>query len=299
MKSKFYSKVIYLHHIRINLRCDDYTVFSQICEQLKFPIFRCYKDYLNIKIELNVKYETPLDSRYDLFKKPGKYFLIASWEKNVSVKIDAASNTIQACLLWPCVLPKETILHLVILEPLRYILKHHNLLFIHAAVLAKDGKGLMICGAPNAGKSTLAALLNNKGYKFLSDEFALLKGKQIYSLPLKIKLDRRSVEHLKQQGFSVYYPRNIIEKCSHDLTLIIGTGYERLSAPVLYPLNKTKALASLLLDKVNTTIYEKDAILRRRQIQALAGIASQTKCYYLDYYLKHLPQIPGIINRIF
>jgi len=45
---------------------------------------------------------------------------------------------------------------------------------IHSAALARRDSGFIFCGAPSTGKTSLAILLMQNGWQFLSDEFALL-----------------------------------------------------------------------------------------------------------------------------
>ncbi|WP_174293401.1 HprK-related kinase A [Sphingomonas bacterium] len=47
-------------------------------------------------------------------------------------------------------------------------------LLLHAGVVERDGRALVLTGASGSGKSTLAALLARQGWRFLGDEFALL-----------------------------------------------------------------------------------------------------------------------------
>ena len=47
-------------------------------------------------------------------------------------------------------------------------------LLIHAAVMSRDGVGVICPGPPTTGKSTLATALLARGWSYLSDEFALI-----------------------------------------------------------------------------------------------------------------------------
>ena len=46
---------------------------------------------------------------------------------------------------------------------------------IHAAVLERDGRALVLPGVTGAGKSTLCAGLAHRGWRLFSDEFALIR----------------------------------------------------------------------------------------------------------------------------
>ncbi|WP_434363017.1 HprK-related kinase A [Parasalinivibrio latis] len=50
----------------------------------------------------------------------------------------------------------------------------HQYLIVHAAVVAKNGKAVIICAPSGSGKSTLCAYLVSRGWKLLSDELALV-----------------------------------------------------------------------------------------------------------------------------
>lgn len=56
---------------------------------------------------------------------------------------------------------------------------------IHAALLAKEGQGILLLGSPGAGKSTLALMLLGCGYYYGSDDVALIKdGGAVDGVPL-------------------------------------------------------------------------------------------------------------------
>ncbi|MFH1212561.1 MAG: hypothetical protein V1681_00590 [Candidatus Neomarinimicrobiota bacterium] len=55
-----------------------------------------------------------------------------------------------------------------------FVKKNKTVLKLHAAALAQESMGYIFCGAPSAGKTSLAITLMQSGWQFLSDEFALL-----------------------------------------------------------------------------------------------------------------------------
>ncbi|MET4898127.1 HprK-related kinase A [Sphingomonadaceae bacterium jetA1] len=57
---------------------------------------------------------------------------------------------------------------------LQMALGHRRHLLLHASVVERDGRALLMSGVSGAGKSTLSLLLMRKGWRFLGDEFALI-----------------------------------------------------------------------------------------------------------------------------
>src|SRR5690606_31434062 len=70
-------------------------------------------------------------------------------------------------------------------------------LMLHAAVVGRGGRALVLPAASGSGKSTLCALLVAAGWQFISDEFLVLTGTPpdlvISSLPQPIALKGQSV----------------------------------------------------------------------------------------------------------
>jgi HprK-related kinase A len=75
---------------------------------------------------------------------------------------------------------------------------HHHLM-IHAAVLERNGRALVMPGVPGAGKSTLCAALAHRGWRLLSDEFALLRPAdgQLVPWPRPISLKNVSIDVIR------------------------------------------------------------------------------------------------------
>jgi HprK-related kinase A len=59
---------------------------------------------------------------------------------------------------------------------LNWCISHHahQYLILHAAVIEKEGKAVVMPGSPGSGKSTLCAALVHRGWRLLSDELALI-----------------------------------------------------------------------------------------------------------------------------
>ncbi len=54
-------------------------------------------------------------------------------------------------------------------------LRCYAFVMLHAAVLEKDGRTVLLPAAPGDGKSTLCAALACRGWRLLSDEFGLIR----------------------------------------------------------------------------------------------------------------------------
>ena len=60
----------------------------------------------------------------------------------------------------------------------------HQFLMFHSAVVEKAGRATILAGPPGSGKSTLCAALMARGWRLLSDEFALLDPISCWLLPI-------------------------------------------------------------------------------------------------------------------
>lgn len=89
----------------------------------------------------------------------------------------------------------------------------HQYLIIHAAVVEKNGRAVILPAPPGSGKSTLAAALALSGWRLLSDELTLIDRKtgNIQPLPRPVSLKNQSIQVIRQ-----FDPEVFINRASHD-----------------------------------------------------------------------------------
>ncbi|MFH1492651.1 MAG: hypothetical protein ABIE81_04880 [Candidatus Omnitrophota bacterium] len=304
---KIYSKNIYLHNIKLNFKSDCQSLFNAFCEELKFPKFRSYNKYIEIDLNLSVKNKAFKNGRSDVAGLKDENFSLDCWIKNISLEANPKENKINAKLLYPSSLTIENLLHLTIISPLRRILTYYNISLIHSAVVSKKNKALLICGGPGMGKSTLAAALIDKGYNFLSDEFAILHKDRILSFPLKMKLDKQSLKFLTlNEGRKIatsfyaqeYFPAKPAERACLGTILFICQSDNPLRPPELKKLKTKESFTILAYDKVNSLPEEKNITIRQRQIQSLCRLACQARSYALSYSLDQIKEIPKLLGKL-
>lgn len=78
-------------------------------------------------------------------------------------------------------------------------MRFHGFLMLHAAVLERDGRALVMPAMPGHGKTTLCAALAHRGWRLLSDEFGVVRPGSIdfAPLPRPMPLKNESIDVLR------------------------------------------------------------------------------------------------------
>ncbi|MEO9131067.1 MAG: HprK-related kinase A [Sphingomonas sp.] len=78
---------------------------------------------------------------------------------------------------------------------LQMALGQRRYLLLHASVVERDGRALVMTGMSGAGKSTLAALLGARGWRLMGDEFALVDPETgaIHAFPRLVSLKNDAI----------------------------------------------------------------------------------------------------------
>jgi HprK-related kinase A len=179
------------------------------------------------------------------------------------------------------------------------VAKHaHQYLIIHAAVLERNGQGLIMPGPPGAGKSTLCAVLANRGWRLLTDELALvsLEDGMLVPLPRPVSLKNESIDIVRQYApdaifgdlfldtkkGTVAHMRPSLESVQRaddraQPGWIIMPRYLPGSATSLHPASKGEFGLHLANNSFNYSI------LHLQGFEALSKLMEATDCYNFRY----------------
>ncbi len=129
----------------------------------------------------------------------------------------------------------------------------HHAMLIHAAVVERGGRALILAADPGSGKSTLCAALLHKGWRLLSDELALvsLEDGQLHPIARPVSLKNRSIDIVRSLG-----PDVVIGEVCHD-TAKGSVGHMKPDSASVRALGQPARPGLLVFPK-----YQSDAELR-------------------------------------
>jgi hypothetical protein len=174
----------------------------------------------------------------------------------------------------------------------------HQYLMIHAAVVERAGRGIILPARPGSGKSTLTAALVHRGWRLLSDEHALVRPSDgvLIPLPRPIALKNHSVPiirhfapnavlgplfHLDGNGdlLHVRPPPESVERAQEPAVpaAVVFPTYRRGSAERLKPLSKSAAFLRLADNSFNYSS------LGKRGFEALSTLVDACRCFDFTY----------------
>ncbi|MDD5431743.1 MAG: hypothetical protein PHO70_01980 [Candidatus Omnitrophica bacterium] len=308
-----YIKNFALHKFNICINTNSHFIAKLATEQLNLTnkLYKT-KNLTTINFELEETNALPFN-RSDGFNTKEKDLILDCWLKNIDVRAYPNSNLIKGKFLIPSTLSNEAIFDLLILHPLRHILKYKNVFLIHAAALVKNNSGILICGHFKSGKSTMAVKLAENGLGFLSDEFVIYDKGELFAFPLKIGLEENSIKLFpflkslkksnigKQEKISFdiikYFPSCYVQSCKPKI-IIFPVSKDKAGKVTLKPMNSETAFSLLCMDKDCSLSFEKNIAIRQKQIQVLAKLAEDTKSYYLSYSLDKIDEAAAIIKNL-
>ncbi|MBO9688394.1 HprK-related kinase A [Roseateles chitosanitabidus] len=174
----------------------------------------------------------------------------------------------------------------------------HQFLLIHAAVLERDGRALVMPAPPGSGKSTLCAALAHRGWRLLSDELGLLDMTTglIHGMARPINLKNASIPliqgFLPEARFSASMPNTtkgtvalvrapddaIAARLRPARPAWVVLPSWRADAPAqLAPIERARAFMDLAEQSFNYDLHG------RAGFQALGRLVDACGCYRFEY----------------
>ncbi len=171
-------------------------------------------------------------------------------------------------------------------------------LTLHASGVERDGVSIIMPGESGSGKSTLAAGLGYRGWRFLSDEFALLDPDSLlhHAYPRPTSLKNDAIQVMKawidparfsklfpgtQKGNICYLQPEIssLRRMHETATpkLIVFPAFSREYEPELVPMTPSEAMVRMVAGSAN---YDK---LGERGFECLTRLVNQCPAYWLSY----------------
>jgi HprK-related kinase A len=183
---------------------------------------------------------------------------------------------------------------------LNWVFSHrmHHYLLLHAAVVERGGRAVVLPAWPGSGKSTLAASLACRGWRFLSDEFGIVtfSGAEVLPFPRPVALKNASIDVMRAfepRGFiGPVFPKTRKGDVAHFRVPVEGVRRGSESARVgaivfpdfqsgasveVLPLGKATAFLKLAGNAFN---YE---VVGERGFRAVTSIIRRCESYVLRY----------------
>ena len=175
---------------------------------------------------------------------------------------------------------------------------YHHYLIIHAAVIEKDGRGLIMPAPPGSGKSTLCAALVNRGWRLFSDELALisLTDGMLVPLPRPVGLKNESIDIIAEFAPQAVIGHKAIDTAKGTVAhmkapttsiqrsaelappaWLIFPKYEKNSDMSLVPHSKAHACVYLAENSFNYNVLGVDGF------HAVSAVIDQCACYDFTY----------------
>jgi hypothetical protein len=165
-------------------------------------------------------------------------------------------------------------------------------------VITHNSKAVLFPAHVGSGKTTLAAMLAKHGFKFFSDELAVIDVENLkvqpFPMPMSIKPGSLAVltpeypeldtlvDHFRPDGKVVRYlqpPTEGLPKSTDasEVSTFVFPMYKEVSSNILIPLTKEETLQRLV------QTCSSDRSLRPQDIKAMLAMVEQSECMALHY----------------
>ncbi len=187
----------------------------------------------------------------------------------------------------------------------------HQYLAVHAAVLERNGRAVILPAPSGSGKSTLCAGLLFGGWRLLSDELALIcpQTGDIVPIPRPVSLKNASIDVIQacapevrfgsrvaetSKGVVAHFqpPADAVRRASERALpgWVVLPKYVPEHPATLQPLEKSRAFMHLVENAFNYDVFGAEGF------QLLGSVIDRCPCFSFEY--GHLPQAVELFNRL-
>lgn len=174
----------------------------------------------------------------------------------------------------------------------------HQYLIVHAAVIERHGRAVILPAPPGSGKSTLCAALIQRGWRLLSDELALydFSSGLLYGMARPVNLKNRSIDILGQYAPQAVFSEPVADTTKGTVALmkppadsVLRVGEPALPACVVVPVYESGAAPCLeAFDRARALLLMADQSFNyhvhgRTGFDALAGMLEGCACHRFTY----------------
>lgn len=184
-------------------------------------------------------------------------------------------------------------------------------LALHAAVVERNGRAMILPAPPGSGKSTLCAGLINRGWRLLSDELALIDPETVMLIPIPrpVSLKNDSIDIIKSFASEAVFspvvhetvkgrvahmrPQADAVRRSNEMARpgwIVLPSYVAGQEPRLEPMSKAEALLRMAENSFNYATHG------QRGFEVLADVVDQCDCYRFSY--SNLDEAVDLFSRL-
>ncbi len=187
----------------------------------------------------------------------------------------------------------------------------HQYLTLHAAVLERNGRALVLPAPSGSGKSTLCAGLLFNGWRLLSDELALIcpKAGHLVPIPRPVSLKNQSIEVISalvptlrfgsrvsetSKGTVAHFqpPADAVARAAERAmpAWVVLPKYVAEQPATLRPLEKSRAFMHLVENAFNYDVFGAEGF------QLLGSVVDRSQCFTFEY--GHLQEAIGVFAQL-
>lgn len=237
--------------------------------------------------------------------------LIADFHEQGVLVIDGTQEVAEGYLINPDAMHPDvctSFFHFALTE----LLKRRDLFTVHATALEYCGRGVLIPGYSGQGKTTAFLSLLRAGFRYLSDDYPLLRDRgthmELLAFPMKIDVTDRSVDFFPELRNAApgLLQQGICKKFFQPEDLYPGSlGNACIPAMIVFPqvmdiphsslelVSKSRALEAIMPQGL--LVY--DQTVARQEFQALSKLVRQVDCYRL-HFGRDILDLPKLITPL-